>query len=79
MIELIIASLATFGLATLIADYDGPAGILLKLRKADKTKLTHCNICLGVWLAIPISLLAGIGLVEYIAIIGIEIIIERLT
>lgn len=77
--NLLIAALATFGLAALISQYDGPDKMFARLRKRDKSKLTHCPVCLSVWLAIPISILAGIGLVEYIAIIGIVIIIERLT
>lgn len=77
MIELLIATLATFGLSALISNYDGPYDVFNKLKS--KYSVFRCTVCLSVWVAIPISILMYLGIVEYTAIIGAVIIIERLT
>lgn len=77
MFEIIISSIATFGISALISNYDGPGEILFKLRK--KVPLTRCTICLGVWAGIPIAYFMGVGIIGYLAIIGLVILVERLT
>ena len=74
MIELIIATLGTYGPSTLLAEYDGPLDILSKLRKRG---LPDCAVCLAVWIAIPVSYFAGIGILGYLAVIGGVILLER--
>lgn len=75
MLEIFIATLGTYGVATLVSDYDGAFGIFKRLRKLGE--VFECNICLTPWIALPIAYLAGLSFVEYLAVIGLVIIIER--
>ena len=77
MYELLIATLATYGVATLIAEYDGPRDIFRKLRR--KGKVFECSTCLSVYIAVIPVLILSMSFLEYIAIIGAVIIIERIT
>lgn len=77
MFDLILAVLATFGTSALITNYGGPIGIFIKLRS--KTNVLQCTVCLSVWVAIPISIVSGISLIEYFATLGCVILLERLT
>jgi hypothetical protein len=80
MNELIISALATFGVASLVSNYDGPYHVFAKLRS--KYELFRCTVCLATWLATPLFFLATNGFLAYVtslAIIGVVVIIERLT
>lgn len=73
----ILSGIGVYGIATLIAEYDGPLALFVRLRNV--AKVTRCNVCLAVWLGIPVALLANIGVLGYLATIGIVILTERLT
>lgn len=78
--EIIIATVATFGVAGLIAEYDGPADVLLKLR--EKVTLTRCIVCMSVWIApVMLALLAydQYWIVYSAAVVGVIILIERMV
>lgn len=76
MADVLITALATFGIAALVANYDGPYGIIARLRS--KLTVAQCTVCLGVWVAIPLALFTDIGVLGYAAVIGIIILLERL-
>lgn len=75
MIDVVIAILATYGVSTLVADYDGPRDIFIRLRK--RSKFFECAVCLSPWVAVIPALLIGLSFVEYIAVVGGTIIIAR--
>jgi hypothetical protein len=80
MTNFILISLATFGMAALITGYDGPASILARLR--EKSEVFRCTVCLSVWIAIPVCMIAALGgmvVISILAVIGAVILIERLT
>lgn len=73
-LRLALAALATYRIAQLFTLDTGPFRVFLSLRlylgkKAARmegkepwfslAELTHCPYCLGVWLALPLGLLAG--------------------
>lgn len=80
MNELIISALATFGIASLVSNYDGPYNIFTKLRS--RYEMLRCTVCLATWLATPLFFLAANGFLAYVtslAIIGVVVIVERVT
>lgn len=72
---ILYASVATYGLAILVSEYDGLGEVLLKLRR--RIPLLRCAVCSAVWLAIPINLLSGTGMLGYLASIGGMIVLDR--
>lgn len=78
MIEILIATLATYALSTLIAEYDGPFDVFVSARET-YGKLLSCNVCSGVWFAIAISIALGLGFFECLAVIGANTILARNT
>lgn len=76
MFDLLLAVLATYGVATLFADYSGPYDIFVRIRT--RLELFRCVICLAVWCSVPISHLADIGFVGWLATIGGVILLERI-
>lgn len=77
MIEIILATLATFGISALISNYDGLFGVFEWIRS--KGTVFSCTVCLSVWIAIPIAYFSGIGLLGFLAVIGGVILIERVS
>ena len=77
MFEFLLALLATFGVSALVSYYDGLADAFVKVRS--KVSIFNCCVCLSVWVAIPITIVAGLGFIEYLAIVGSVIIIERFS
>jgi len=78
----LITALAVFGLSSLLTSYDGAWGVFRKLRDKFPDSFLHCTVCTAVWLSIPIILLGafvGVWSIAPIAIVGVVIIIERLT
>lgn len=76
--ELILAILSTYGISTLISEYDGPFNLFVKLRNMDVSKVTSCSVCLSVWIAIPVSIIIGLTLVYYLSVIGAVILLNRI-
>jgi hypothetical protein len=76
MIEIIVASMAVFGMAALISTYDGPFDILALAR--EQVGMLACTVCLSVWI-IAGMFLAGVPFGECCAVIGGVIILERIT
>ena len=74
MNELLII-LATYGVATLMTDYDGPYGAFKSLQ--DKYAVFQCNVCLGVYILLPMYILAVNGLILPFSILGGFLIIAR--
>lgn len=75
--ELLQAVLITVGLATLVADYDGPFNIFLRLRTSRLGKLFDCNTCLVPYLALIPVLGLNMGFMDYLVIVGAGVILSR--
>lgn len=75
--NLIIIALGVYGVSTLIADYDGPHSIFIKLRKKFSAGLFECNVCLSVYIALVPLMFSHVSIKEYFAIIGLNIILSR--
>ena len=73
-LTLIVAILAVYGVSTLFAEYNGFKDVFIKLRKMG---MPDCAVCLSVWIAIPISIIAGLSIVEYLSVIGGVILLSR--
>lgn len=67
----------TYGLSTLISEYDGPIDLFVKLRSTKLLKFFECGVCLTPYVALIPTLLLGLSLVEYLATVGIVIMIVR--
>lgn len=74
--EIIISTVALYGISTLISDYPGPFSILSKIKS--KLSVARCNICLSVWFGVPIAYYTEIGTIGYLAIIGGVIALDRI-
>lgn len=80
VLNLVIAVVATYGIATVISQYDAPAGLLIRLRSIKYLQsFLSCAVCLSVWIAIPIAIYSDLNIIKYFATIGFVIVIERLT
>lgn len=75
--ELLQAVLITVGLATLVADYDGPFNIFLRLRTSRLGRLFECNVCLCSYLALIPVLGLKMGLMQYLTIVGASVLLAR--
>src|SRR5262249_55240931 len=60
IVALVLASLATYRLARMVASEEGPGGVFVKLRGVlDADQQTwfgrgmNCQLCVGFWLALP--------------------------
>lgn len=79
MTEIALVAGGTYGIATIVADYDGPFGVFERLRRSRLAKLFACNVCLMPYAAIPLALGLDVGLYGYLAAIGLGVILARLT
>lgn len=75
MIEIIICALATYGICTLVSEYDGAFDVFSKLRA--KIAAFRCIPCASVWIAAPLAFFLGIGLLGYLAAIGLVLFMHR--
>lgn len=80
MMDLAIASLATFGIAVMLSEKDGPFDILLRLRS--KFKLLECTVCISFWVALVVLAMLALGW-SYItwtfAVVGAVVLLDRLS
>ena len=79
--ELIITTLATYGLSSLLTSYDGPFDVFLKLRELFPRSPLECTVCTSVWVSIAFFLVLLLGLGYYLlplAIVWLVILLERL-
>lgn len=77
MFDIIIAVAGTYGLATIVADYDGPFGVFEKIRGLGRG--FSYNVCLMPYFALIPTLGMGLGFFEYLAIVGTGVAIARVT
>lgn len=71
MIEIIISALCIYAVSTLVVNYDGPFGILERLRELKPLQgVTSCVVCMSFWVSLPflvimnpLHVLAAYGLV----------------
>jgi hypothetical protein len=78
MVELLQTAIAAYGLSTLIADYDGPFRIFFRLRRSRLGALFECNVCLLPYIAI-LCLVAPLWALNYLAVVGVGVILARLV
>lgn len=76
MDSLLTAAIATYGISTLFAEYDGLFGMFHWLNKRGKP--FDCNVCLLPYVALAVMLLPETT-VFYLAIIGAGVIVARLV
>ena len=73
--EIVMVALATYGVATLVSEYDGVFDVFSKLRS--NIKAFRCVPCATVWIAIPIAVIMNVGVIGYLASVGISIALDR--
>ena len=78
MVELLQTAIAAYGLSTLVAGYDGPLRIFFWLRQSRLGTLFECNVCLLPYIAI-LCLVAPLWLLNYLAVVGLGVLIARLV
>lgn len=74
MTDILIVSLATYGMCKLVSEYDGPFNVFQRIRSQFKAFL--CLACSSVWVCAPLALFTGLSVVEYFAAIGIVLILD---
>jgi hypothetical protein len=79
MNELVIATLATYGISIIVCEYDGPADIFYKLRTGYLSGVLSCATCFSVWVAIALSIALKLSPVECLAVIGANVLLTRNT
>lgn len=75
LVSVIVYGVATYGIATVITDYDGPFGVFDSLRQ--KFALFRCSVCLSTWLIVVFWLVGGLAIIESLAALGIAVFILR--
>jgi hypothetical protein len=76
MSTIIICALATYGICILVVEKDGLLEIFQKLRS--RVKVLRCVACLSVWVSAPLAYFMGIGVTEYLAVVGLVLFMDRL-
>src|SRR5271169_4911345 len=84
---LILGILATWRITHLLSAEDGPADVLVRMRRAIGDgfwgDLLDCFYCLSLWVALPFCVVLGAGFKErcllWVAISGGAILLERIT
>lgn len=77
--SLLVAVFGTYGIATLLSDYNGPFRAFQRLRHSKMGELFECNVCLSPYIALAFALGLGLGLWEYLAVVGACVVLARLT
>lgn len=72
--SVLIVGLATYAVAKLVSQYDGPFALFAMLRK--RISPLRCAACTSVWVAALFSVYYGINFVECCAAIGISLILD---
>jgi hypothetical protein len=86
-IRFALGALATWRVAHLIAEEDGPADVVVRLRRrAGDSQLgaaMDCLYCLSVWIALPFAVLVSPrrrdGVLTWLGLAGAACVIERAT
>lgn len=76
-ISIIISSLATYGVSSLLTNYEGFHGIFSKLRDKYPDSFLQCLVCTSVIVSIFICFMSGVGILGWLAVIGIIILVEQ--
>lgn len=76
-INILIAALGVYGVATLVTEYSGPFNVFDRLRKTKVSGVFECNICLTPYLAIIPAFGLSLGMFGYFAVVGLSIILGR--
>lgn len=77
MLTLVTAILATYGISKLLTSYSGPYELFSSLRQKYPLSPLSCLICTSTWLAAPIAIISGLSIIEYLAILGVIILVEN--
>jgi len=83
--RLVLAVLATWRVAHLLSSEDGPADLMIHLRRRMGAgvagRLMDCFQCLSVWVAVPLAFFVGTGpvdiVVSWLALSGAACLLER--
>lgn len=79
MQSILIAILASYSVAVIVSEYDGPLDIFYNLRRSRLSALFSCSVCLGVYVSIVFSMALSVGLVGCFAVIGGVTLLARNT
>lgn len=77
--NIILGALGVYGMATIVADYDGPFHIFERLRSGALRSLFICNVCLMPYFALVPTIGLGLGIYGYLAIVGGGVLLARLV
>lgn len=72
---IILIAFATFGVSIIATEKDGLFNVLAWARK--KLGGFECSVCLSVWVAGALSLIYGLTFLEYLAVIGINVMLIK--
>lgn len=78
--EIIIASLATYGISSLLTEYSGIKDIFIKARLRFPNSALNCIVCTSVYVSIALFIIVLLGLGYYLtpfAVVGVVIILDR--
>lgn len=64
--ELIIATLGTYGITSIMVESDGPFRIFYRLRKLSWLSAFECFLCLSLWVAFLMSVLLADNITQLI-------------
>lgn len=79
-INLLIAIFGTYGLATMIAEYDGPAHLFEKLRSLKYIgPLFRCNVCMSPYFALIFLFGMGLPFLAYLGVVGACVFLARVS
>jgi hypothetical protein len=82
-----LGALATWRLAHLVAEEDGPADVVVRLRRragdGDLGAAMDCLYCLSIWIALPLAAMVAPsrrdGVLTWLALAGAACVLERAT
>lgn len=77
IISIFLIAFGTFGITLLITSYDGPFGILYKLRERTNSDLFTCPICCGFWVSIIVTAAVHPSIILWLAGFGVFAFLEH--
>lgn len=77
--NILIASFITYGIVTIVAEYDGPFKLLTKLRDGKMGSLFRCAVCMSPFVALLPFIGMNLTVFEYLASIGVTVVLARNT
>lgn len=82
MTELILSTLSIYAITLVLSSYSGPFHVFSLMRNKSPEmlkELLECFVCLSWYVALSFTLLLGLNILEYMAVVGGAIVLWKVS